>query len=288
MELDLAHERCAEIARRSGSSFVPAFRFLSPERRRAVTALYAFCREADDAVDHGGSAAGARLEGWRAELDRAFAGRPETAVGVALVDAITRFRLPREPFDLVLEGVQWDLEGRRYHGFEELAAYCERVASAVGTLCIEIFGCRSPRSRDYARALGIAFQLTNILRDLGEDAARGRIYLPLEDLKLFRVREADLSMRYADKGLPDLLRFECARARSFFRAAEAALPPEDLAALATAEAMRGVYRALLWRVERAGPRVLRERVGLPAPLKLALGAAYAGRALVRGRVNGRA
>ena len=263
-----------------GSSFGVAFRLLPPAQRGALGALYGFCRAVDDAVDETPSAAEARrqLDAWRRALAAIYDGAApagdlpaDGALIASLADAVARFPIHRADLEAVIEGCEWDLEGRRYEDFTALRAYCLRVASAVGLAAIEIFGYRDPRARDYAIDLGIALQLTNILRDVDEDAARGRIYLPAADLSAFGVDAADLT-RNERGGRPpavvNLLRFEAERARLHYQRACAALPAADRARLVAAEVMRDVYFALLEQIER--DRFPHARASLPRTTKLRL------------------
>lgn len=270
-----AYEHCAAVTRRSGSSFGVAFRLLPPERRSALYAVYAFCRFVDDVADDATDEAtfrdpAALLARWRAELDAVYRGSPTHPIGIALADAVRRFALDRRHFDDLITGVEADLTRRRYETFEELATYCYRVASTVGLLCIEIFGYGRPSARDYARDLGIAFQLTNILRDVREDAERGRIYLPLEDLRRFDVQEADLLAGRWSPRVGALLAFECGRARAHYLRARGVLEPEDGAALAPAEAMRRIYARLLDHIEERQFDVFGPRITLAPHEKVAL------------------
>lgn len=250
------------------SNFFIAFRVLPPERRAAIEAVYAFCRAADDAVDDARDRQeGARALGAvRSGLDEAFRGG-----GVAaLAEAIRRFDLPRRPFDDLLEGCAWDLEGRRYEDREGLRAYAYRVASTVGLLCVRIFGATGPGRERYAEELGIALQWTNVLRDVRPDLARGRLYLPASSMREHGVSEADL--RAPDPGartrIAALVRGEAAYARSRFAAARAALDPEDRPRVLAGSIMAAVYEGLLSRVERAGDRVLDTELRLSAPHRL--------------------
>lgn len=280
---DLAadYARCAEITRRSSSNFYYAFMLLPAERRRALHAVYAFCRFIDDIADDEGSGdAASLLNRWREELDRVYGGTPTRAISRALADSIRQFKIPRRYFEEIIAGVEMDLTRKRYESFEQLRLYCYRVASAVGLICIEIFGYTNPCARTYAEKLGIAFQLTNILRDVKEDASRGRIYLPLEDLARFGVTEGEILGGVYNSGFVRLMEFEAVRAQDFYREAEAALPAEDRSSLLTAEAMRMIYGALLERIVRSNYRVLDRRLSLPAPLKLYL----VGRAWASGRL----
>jgi 15-cis-phytoene synthase len=277
------YTRCADITRRASSNFYYAFMLLPLERRRALYAVYAFCRFVDDIADDDSIARPAELlERWRDELQNVFAGNATRPVSRALADNVVRFNLPRRYFDEVIDGVEMDLSRRRYETFAELSLYCRRVASAVGLICIEIFGYSNSATRVYAEKLGLAFQLTNIIRDVREDAERGRIYLPLEDLRRFGVTEAELlEGAYSDR-FRTLMAFEALRARDFYREAAEALPPEDRPSMLSAEAMRLIYSALLEQIVRSEYRVFDRRHRLSTPRKLYLvGRAWAGSRLVR-------
>lgn len=275
------YARCAEITRHSSSNFYYAFMLLPAERRRALHAVYAFCRFIDDIADDESTGdAASLLSRWREELDRVYRGAPTRAISRALADSIRHFNIPREHFEEIIAGVEMDLTRKRYANFEDLRLYCYRVASAVGLICIEIFGYTNPAARIYAEKLGIAFQLTNILRDVKEDAGRNRIYLPLEDLARFDVTEDEILHSVYSPNFVRLMTFEAARAHDFYREAEEALPAEDRSSLLTAEAMRLIYGALLERIVRSNYRVLDRRHSLPAPLKLYL----VGRAWASGRL----
>ena len=269
--LDADYERCAEITRRSRSSFYYAFILLSPERRRALNAVYAFCRFIDDiADDESIREPAALLTRWREELDRVYAGVPTRALSRALADSARRFAIPRVHFEEIIAGVEMDLSRTRYQTFEDLRPYCYRVASALGLICIEIFGYRNPSAKTYAENLGLALQLTNILRDVREDAARGRIYLPLEDLARFNVSEDEILGGVYSSNFVSLMDFEAKRARELYTAAQMALAAEDRSTLLTAEAMRLIYGALLERIIKSNYRVLDRRHRLSAPHKLYL------------------
>jgi len=287
VESAIAHEedyaRCAEVTRQSSSNFYYAFMLLPAERRRALYAVYAFCRFVDDIADDGAVAQPAMLlERWREELRKVFNGAVERPVSRALADNVRRFNIPQRYFEEVIDGVEMDLTRKRYATFAELSLYCRRVASAVGLICIEIFGYRNPATRVYAERLGLAFQLTNILRDVREDAARDRIYLPLEDLARFGVSEREILQSAYTPGFNQLMEFEAARARQFYQEAAAALAPEDKSAMVAAEGMRLIYRALLERISRSGYRVFDRRLSVSAPRKLLLvGRAWAGTRFAR-------
>ncbi|MBY0277354.1 presqualene diphosphate synthase HpnD, partial [Candidatus Binatia bacterium] len=271
--LQQAYDFCRDVTQKSSSNFFSAFKLLGPVQRDALFAVYAFCRFVDDVADDARSRdPQALLDLWRGELANVYAGTPTRKVGVALVDAVARFGLERRHFDDILRGVEMDLTPRRYPTFEQLEEYCYLVASAVGLLCIEIFGYSDPAARGYAVDLGLAFQLTNILRDVEEDAQRGRIYLPLEDLRQFGVEEEELlAGRYSPK-IAALLAFECGRARAFYLRAHGTLPPEDRRSLAVAEAMCAIYERLLHRIEARRFDVFGRRVALPAYEKVSLAA----------------
>ncbi|HUA35039.1 MAG TPA: presqualene diphosphate synthase HpnD [Candidatus Binataceae bacterium] len=282
--LDADYERCAHITRNSSSNFYYAFMLLPAERRRALHSVYAFCRFLDDiADDEGFSDPAAMLGRWREELERVYNGAPTRAISRALTDSVRRFEIPRAYFEEIISGVEMDLSQKRYATFEELRLYCYRVAAAVGLICIEIFGYSNPAAREYAENLGIAFQLTNILRDVREDAGRGRIYLPLEDIERFEFSEAELLAGIYDENFVRMMEFEARRAREFYAKAEAALPEEDRGSLVTAEAMRLIYGTLLDRIVESNYRVFEGRLSLSAPRKLYL----VGRAWASGRFGAR-
>ena len=264
----------ARLTRQSGTSFYYAFLILPEAKRRAIYALYAFCRVVDDCVDEPDGEREAGLARWTAELDKAYAGAPETELGRELAETVARFPIPRGAFEDIVAGCRMDLTTRRYATFAELRVYSERVASAVGLASIEIFGYDDPGTRDYAIELGLALQLTNILRDIAQDARRDRIYLPLEDLVRFGVNEAELLAAVDDPrasrspGLRELLAFEAERARSHYAAAARALPERDRHAMRAAEIMGAVYRAVLEEWARRGHPVAGARVQLAKPRKL--------------------
>ncbi len=243
----------ARLTRRSGTSFYYAFRLLPPAKRRAIYALYSFCRVVDDCVDETDGEGAAGLDRWREEVRRCYAGTPVTELGRELAEALQRFPIPDACFDDIIEGCRMDLTKTRYATFEDLGVYCRRVASAVGLASIEIFGYRNPATREYAVELGLALQLTNILRDVGADARQGRIYIPLEDLSRFGVSEGELLCAARDsggrpQGHDALCIFQAVRARAHYGLARTALPAEDRRAMLSAEVMGAVYRTVLERV----------------------------------------
>ena len=267
---------CRKILHDSGSSFALAFRLLPKSRCDALTAFYAFCRKLDDEVDGAANPADAAraVEAWKRRVDDVFSGRPnDDPVAVALSWALGEFRIKKAHFNLIIEGVEWDLTRKRYQTFRELYEYCRRVASAVGFVVVDILGAPVHAADLYAELTGIAVQTTNIIRDVAEDAQLGRIYLPREDLDLFGVAEDDLLTRRDSAALRRLLRFEGARALHYYDLAEAALEPGLRHRLYFAESLRNTYLLLLGKMEAAdyavfGPRItLRKRVKLVTALK---------------------
>jgi 15-cis-phytoene synthase len=279
------------------TSFYYSFLVLPPAKRRAIIAVWDFCRAVDDAVDEvvpeaewrGALTADARARAagqvamWRDELAAAYGGEPRTRQGRALAPFIREFGLPRERFDELIDGVEMDLAYSRYPTFDALAEYCRRVASAVGLICVEIFGYRDPAARAYAGSLGMALQLTNIVRDVAADARRGRIYLPAEDLARFGVSEEDLQRGALTPAVISLLRFECARAREFYRRAEGERPRADARSLVAAEIMGAIYFAILQRIERSGYDVFSRRIRVPRPHRAVLALRIWLRTLIFGR-----
>jgi phytoene synthase len=254
----MQHSRA--ITKKSASNLALAFMLLPRPKRDAMSALYAFCREVDDVADEESTPAAqrlARLKEWGEDIRRACEGRsPRMAVNQELQPFIHRFRLPLEHFDAILQGVEMDLSIKRYPTYQELDLYCYRVASAVGLLSIEIFGYTQPACREYAVQLGKALQFTNILRDVGTDAARGRIYLPLAELEAFQVCPDEILRRESSDRFVRLAESFAARARDFYRVAAASLPVADRRSMVAAELMGSVYWRLLERIERSGFDVL--------------------------------
>ena len=238
------------ITRRSRSNLALSFISLGAERKRDITILYAFCRVIDDIADSSELSAlekRVRLAQWRQMLRAAASTDPSLAREIRQL--MHKYSLPPEMLEKIIAGVEMDLSILRYSTFEELRVYCYRVASAVGLVSIEIFGYRNPRCREYAIDLGLALQITNIIRDVWKDFQAGRVYLPQEDLARFQYSEAELAKRQYNERFLQLMRFEAARAREFFARAAAELPPEDRRAMAPAEIMGSIYRALLRRIE---------------------------------------
>jgi len=263
-------EYCQQKAAASGSSFYYSFLFLPRERRRAITALYAFCREVDDVVDETSDAqlAATKLAWWRAEVAGLYAGNPQHPVTKALSPFTMTFSIEKERLLEIIDGMEMDLTQSRYLDWPGLERYCHRVAGVVGLLAAGIFGYRDKRTLEYARELGIAFQLTNIIRDVGEDARKNRIYLPMDDMKRFGVPAADILNARESPGFKDLMRFEAERAKGYYAKAFSALPAEDRKAQRAGLIMAAIYRTLLDEIERDGWRVLTQRTSLTPLRKL--------------------
>ena len=261
---------CRQKASASGSSFYYSFRFLPRQRRQAITALYAFCREVDDAVDECSDAGVARmtLAWWRSEVAALYAGRPTHPVTQALATSLRHFSLPQEQLNEIIDGMEMDLDTVRYADFKALHLYCYRVASVVGLLAAEIFGYADRRTLKYAHDLGLAFQLTNIIRDVGEDARRGRIYLPQDELARFGVTEADILHNRHTEGFTALMEFQVARAREHYERALAQLPVGDRRKQIAGLIMAAIYRSTLEEIVKDGCRVLTHRLALPPLRKL--------------------
>jgi phytoene synthase len=277
MTITEAHAYCRTVTQRSRSNFYYSFLFLPRDRRDAMYGVYAFCREVDSVVDDPtpGSDPTEQLRSWRKELGAAYGGTPTHPVTISLASHAHRLEIPQNLFEELISGVEMDLTRSRYETFEELSLYCYRVASVVGLICLAVFGARSESARQYAINLGMAFQLTNILRDLGSDADRGRVYLPQEDLRKFGYSEADLFARTYSPAFSQLMRFQCSRAREYYtRAAQQmkAMPAADRRALTVAEIMRGVYERILGRIETSDYRVFGPRISLAPPYRLAVAA----------------
>lgn len=263
-------EYCQEKAAQSGSSFYYSFLFLPKPRREAITALYAFCREVDDIADECADVniARTKLEWWRTELANTFAGRPSHPVSHALLPAIRAYDLALEQFEEIIEGMEMDLQYVRYADFKALQLYCYRVASVVGQLAATIFGYSDRKTLKYAHDLGLAFQLTNIIRDVGEDARRNRIYLPQDELAQFGVTEDDLLQGRESAGFNALMAHQVTRARAFYQQAMQALPQQDRKSQRPGLVMAAIYQKLLHEIERDEFRVLHQRITLTPLRKL--------------------
>ena len=261
-------EYVREQAIASGSSFYYAFLFLPQGRREAITAFYAFCRAIDDVVDEvtDPGVAAAKLAWWQTEVARTFAGQPSHPVMKALAPGSSAFGIEQSHLQAVIEGCRMDLQQTRYLDFPALERYCHLVAGIVGEVSARIFGQRDPRTIDYAHKLGLAFQLTNIIRDVGEDAMRGRVYIPANELQQFDVKVQEiLNRQYSDR-FTALMRFQARRAHRCYDQALALLPPADRRSQKPGLMMASIYRTLLREIERDGFQVLHQRVSL-TPLR---------------------
>jgi phytoene synthase len=260
------------------TNFYYSFVVLPPAKRQAIVAVWDFCRAVDDVADEGRresdeSRVTSELARWRGELERCFDHHePLTAEGRRLQPFVSQFNLPRKPFADLIDGVEMDVLHRRYETFDALHAYCLRVASAVGLIAVEIFGYRDPATRGYAVDLGVALQLTNIVRDIAVDGREGRLYLPLEDLQRFGVTECDLKKGVVSRGVTDLLAFECTRARSFYEKARRGLPSRDGRRLVAARIMAAIYHELLEEIERSGYDVFSRVIRVPRPRRALIAA----------------
>jgi phytoene synthase len=269
------------------TSFYYSFLVLPPAKRQAIIAVWDFCRAVDDAVDEideideaKGVSPRDEIARWRRELAAAFGdGAPETPQARALAALVPQFRLSREPFEALIEGVEMDLGSRRYETFDELYQYCIRVASAVGLICLDIFGYREPSSRQYAIDLGVALQLTNILRDVRGDLEKGRVYLPQDELRSFGCSEDDLRLEGVNAGagvrspaVKALLRHQATRAREYYARAAGELPRADARRLVAAEIMGAIYRGVLDRIEQRDYDVFSEIVRVPRPRRAVIAA----------------
>ena len=261
---------CQDKAARSGSSFYYSFMALDEMRRRAIIALYAFCREVDDVVDRPGEeqVKAVKLQWWREEISRLFHGQAWHPVTRALTPVIAEHDLPQEYFQEIIDGMEMDLQRQHYPDFASLNLYCYRVAGVVGLMAAEIFGYQDRRTLKYARDLGTAFQLTNILRDIHEDARRGRLYLPLADLRRFSVSEEDILAGRDSENFQRLMQFEYERAEQYYQRALDHLPREDRYRQRCGLMMAAIYHAMLKKLAKHRFPVFRRRVRLSAPHKL--------------------
>jgi phytoene synthase len=263
-------EYCQQKTVQSGSSFYYSFLFLPPERRRAITALYAFCREVDDTVDEATDASLARIKlaWWRTEVSTMYKGTPTHPVTQALKPHVDVYNLEEQHLQAIIDGMEMDLDQSRYLDYPGLRKYCWHVAGVVGILSASIFGYTNPQTLAYAEKLGLAFQLTNIIRDVGEDARKGRIYLPVNELQQFGVTAQDLlSARHSEK-FEALMRFQTERAQAMYDEALALLPKEDRRAQRPGLMMASIYRTLLVEIARDNFHVLNQRISLTPLRKL--------------------
>jgi phytoene synthase len=258
------------LARSTGSNFYYAFLLLPRQKREALKNVYGFCRIIDDIVDEdpAGRDPYAELERWRQEIANCYRGAPSTDFGERLMDSIEEFDLPIQPFLDLIDGMEMDLNWHSYQTFYDLREYCYRVASAVGLICIEVFGYQSVRAREYAINLGLALQLTNIMRDLKEDIARGRVYIPLEDLERFGYSEKDMRSYLYNAPFIEMMKHQRTRASSYFDRAAASLSDEDRPSMFAAETMGAIYRELLDAIAAVQFDVYRNRVTVPKKRRL--------------------
>ncbi len=261
---------CQDKAVKSGSSFYYSFLFLPPARRLAITALYAFCREVDDIVDEctDTEVARTKLTWWRKEIAGTFAGSAQHPVAQALIPVVRTFNLPQTHFQDVIDGMEMDLCYNRYPDFATLQTYCYRVAGVVGLMAAEIFGYRDPATLKYAENLGTAFQLTNIIRDIREDARRGRVYLPLDELTRFGISAADIVHLQKREELQHLVEYQIERAEQYYERAFASLPAIDRKSQRPGLVMAAIYQTVLKEIRNGGCKVLERRTSLTPIRKL--------------------
>lgn len=259
---------CQQKASQSGSSFYYSFLFLPAEKRRAITALYAFCREVDDVVDEGMDPMVARtkLAWWRTEVSAAFGGTPQHPVSQALAPVVRAFDLEQPRFHDIIDGMQMDLDYNRYPDFATLEVYCHRVAGVVGLLSAKIFGYSNPSTLEYAQTLGVALQLTNIVRDVGEDARRNRIYLPLDEMERYGVTVDEIILYQETSSMQKLLAHQIERARQFYQTALSKLPSVDRKSQRAGLVMAAIYAKLLDELQAEGTALMNRRVTL-TPLR---------------------
>jgi phytoene synthase len=271
IDLRDAYAQCRRVAHRYGANFSVGFRFLPRAKRDAVYASYAFCRFVDDAVDETpGADVRERIDEWERELDRCYEGRPTRPVTLALADAVSRYPVPKSAFGGLIEGCRMDLVKTRYQSFEELMVYSDLVATTISTMSLAIFGYRGEAAIDRGRDLATAFQLTNILRDVGDDLEKDRIYLPQDELSRFGVREEDLKARKLTPEFASFMEFQVQRVRDHYQRAEPLLSLIAEDATRCTCLMGSVYYRVLERIEESGYRVLGERIGLGLGEKLGL------------------
>lgn len=259
---------CQDKTAKSGSSFYYSFLFLPEQKRKAIMALYAFCREVDDVVDeiHEDQVARVKLGWWREEIQRLFHGKPQHPVTLALKPQLDHFKLDEKYFVDIIDGMQMDLDFNHYDNFEDLSLYCYRAASAVGLLTIEIFGYKNKQTLRYAHDLGMALQLTNILRDVREDAKRDRVYIPASELQQFGVNVSDFLKPETPDNVYKLFKFQADRARKFYQQALENLPDEDRYSQRSGIMMKVIYESLLNELELDGFKVLEHQIKL-TPLR---------------------
>ena len=262
-----------EIAKKSNSSFYYAFNLLPAQQRDAMNTVYAFCRQTDDIVDEGTTPDHIKYEKlrkWRIELEKSLDGQSEYPLVNKLSKTIQHFNIPLEPFFDLIKGMEMDLQKKRYLTFNDLQKYCYNVASTVGLMCIEIFGYRHPSAKDFAINLGIALQLTNILRDIKKDAEKGRIYLPKEDMDKFNYNESDVFNSTYNENFQRMMKYQVERAREYFNAATACLNREDKKAMFAARAMQHIYSRMLNKIVDADYNVYKNKIKISTFKKIGI------------------
>lgn len=269
MSAQSVHTIAPDFSQNRESNFFFSFLFLPQPKREAIETIYAFCRYTDDIVDEEADPKEQhkRLRVWTAELQRSLYGVSRYGILNNLAGVIKKFNIPIKHFHDLLKGMEMDLVKHRYETFGELREYCYRAASTVGLICAEVFGYHHERTKQYALNLGIALQLTNILRDIKTDAKKGRIYIPREDLRAFGYSEEDLMNSVYDDRFRALMKFECDRAHEYYRKAKSFLAEDDKPLFYAARAMGNIYYLLLLRIERAGYDVYSKRIRLASPVK---------------------
>ena len=269
MNVDETYAYCRQIAHKHGANFSVGFRFLPRQKRRAVYAAYAFCRWADDIADEPGERIRERLDEWQYELEACYAGTPVHPITIALADALQNFAIPKSAFLALIEGCRQDMVKTRYETFGELLHYCELVAASISDISLSIFGYKSSAAIGYGRNLSTALQLTNVTRDIGDDLARNRVYVPQEELRRFGVSETDLFARVPSAAVRTMIEFQIDRAESYFRAAEPLLHELSFDARFPTLLMGGVYATVLLKLKKDPLMVIRKRLSL-SPLQKVL------------------
>jgi phytoene synthase len=269
MNVDQAYAYCRQITHKHGANFSVGFRFLPRQKRRAVYAAYAFCRWADDIADEPGQRIRERLDEWQHELEACYAGTPVHPITIALADALQNFAIPKSAFLSLIEGCRQDMVKTRYETFGELLHYCELVAASISDISLSIFGYKSSAAIGYGRNLSTALQLTNVTRDIGDDLARNRVYVPQEELRRFGVSETDLFARVQSAAVRTMIEFQIDRAESYFRAAEPLLHELSFDARFPTLLMGGVYATVLLKLKKDPLMVIRKRLSL-SPLQKVL------------------
>jgi phytoene synthase len=267
--VDEAYVFCRQVAHKHGKNFSVGFRFLPKVKRRAVYAAYAYCRFADDIADDPGENIPERLDAWQAELDACYAGRPTHPITIALADALRHFAIPKNAFEALIDGCRQDMVKTRYETFDELLQYCDYVATSISDISLSIFGYKSDKALVYGRNLSTALQLTNVTRDIGDDVARDRIYVPLEELRQFDVTERELLERAENDRVRRLIEFQIARAERYFREAEPLLGELAFDARFPTLLMGGVYATVLAKLRKDPLVAVRKRLSL-SPLQKVL------------------